>query len=49
MYLVGWYVILMCDWVDVFGLESFFRARVNLFLCEYVGALLCDKVCGLVI
>jgi hypothetical protein len=37
------------NWVDVFWLESFSYARVDLFLCEYLGAPLCDKVCGLVV
>ena len=31
----------MRDWVDVFGLESFFCARDYLFLCKYLGTLLC--------
>jgi len=26
------------NWMDVFWLESCFGARVDLFLCEYVGA-----------
>ena len=39
----------MRDWVDVFWLESFIRACVDLFLCEHLGAPLCDKVCGLVV
>ena len=36
----------MRNWVDVLWLESFIGARANLFLCEYLGAPLCDKVCG---
>ncbi len=49
MYLVGWCANLMRDWVDAHGLESFFYVRVNLFLCEYLGTPLCDKVYGMVI
>ncbi len=33
----------------VFRLESFIDACVDLFLCEYLGAPLFDKVCCLVI
>ena len=47
MYLIGWCAGLLRDWMDVFWLESFFGARVYLFLCEYLGAPLRDKVCGL--
>ena len=49
MYLVGGCAGLMHDWMDVFRLESFFGAIVDLFLCEYLGAPLLDEVCGLVI
>ena len=49
MYLVGGCAGLVRDWVDVFLLESFFGVRVDLFLCEYLGAPLRDEVCGLVI
>jgi len=49
MHLVGWCASLMRDMMDVFGFESFFCARVYLFLCEYLGTPLCDKVCSLVI
>ncbi len=49
MYLLGWGANLMYDCVVVLGLESFLGARVNLFLIEYLGTPLCDKVCGLVI
>ena len=30
-------------------MESFIYARVDVFLCAYLGAPLCDKVCGLVV
>ncbi len=40
---------MVCEWVDVFWLESFFGARVDLFLCEYLGAPLRYQVCGLVV
>ena len=39
----------MRDWVDVLWLESFLCARVDFFLCEYLGAPLCDKLCGLIV
>ncbi len=39
----------MRDRVDEFALESLFCARVDLFLCEYLGTPLCDNVCGLVV
>ena len=38
MYLVGGCAGLVRDWMDVFWLETFFYARVDLFLCEYLGA-----------
>ena len=49
MYLVDRCASFMRDRGDVFRLESFFCARDDLFLCEYLGTPLCDKVCGLVI
>ena len=49
MYLVGGCAGLLRDWMDVFWLEIFFGARVDLFLCEYLGAPLRDEVCGLFI
>ena len=39
----------MCYFVYVFRLESLLDACVDLFLCEYLGAPLFDKVCGFVI
>ena len=49
MYFIGWCACLVRDWVDMFWMESFIYARVDLFLCEYLGAPLFDKVCGLVV
>jgi hypothetical protein len=49
MYLIGLGAGLMYVWGDVLGLESFLCARVNLFLLEYLGTPLCDRVYGLVI
>ncbi len=49
MYLIDGCAGLVRDWVDVFWLESFIGARADLFLCEYLGAPLCDPVGDLVV
>jgi hypothetical protein len=49
VYIVGWCACLVRDRVDTFWLESIFYARVDLYLSEYLGAPLCDQVCGLVV
>ena len=49
IYLIYGCASLVRVWVDVFWLESFIGARVDLFLYEYLGAPLCDQVGGLVV